>query len=72
MELWTVEEAARYLKMHPETIRRKVRENAIPFVRLGRWIRFRKESLDEWIALGCPKRERERSLFEHPGPQQGG
>ncbi len=64
MELWTVEETAHYLKLHPESIRRKVRLKAIPYVRLGRWLRFRKEALDEWIAQGCPTQQQQPSLFQ--------
>ena len=64
MELWTVAETAHYLKQHPETIRRKVRERAIPYVRLGRWLRFRKEVIDEWIAQGCPSQQQQPSLFD--------
>lgn len=64
MELWTVDEAANYLKLHPETIRRKAREHAIPSVRLGRWLRFRKEQLDEWIAAGCPTQQTQPTLFD--------
>lgn len=64
MELWTAEEAAVYLKMHPESLRRKVRERKIPSVRIGRWIRFRKEALDEWLARGCPSQDEQPTLFE--------
>ena len=64
MELWTVNEAAAYLKLHPDSIRRKVRLKQLPFVRMGRWLRFRKETLDEWLAQGCPSQAEQPSLFD--------
>lgn len=67
MELWTAEEVATYLKMDPETVRRKAREKAIPSFHLGRWVRFRKEHIDEWIAQGCPSQQEQPSLFEQTG-----
>lgn len=65
MDLLNTTEAAQYLKYHPDTLRRKVRAKEVPAVRIGvgRW-RFRKETLDEWIAQGCPSQEQQPSLFE--------
>ena len=64
MELWTADEAGHYLKMHPESVRRKARQRELPYVRIGRWLRFRKEALDEWIARGCPSQQEQPSLFD--------
>ena len=64
MELWTAEEAGQYLKMHPESVRRKARLRELPTVRMGRWLRFRKETLDEWLAQGCPRQDEQPTLFE--------
>lgn len=64
MRLLTSTEAAEYLSFHPDTLRRKVRSREVPAVRVGgRW-RFRKETLDEWIAQGCPTQEKQPTLFE--------
>jgi excisionase family DNA binding protein len=47
--LMTVEEVAEYLNLHPLTVRRLARENKIPFFKLGRQWRAKRELLDEWI-----------------------
>ena len=70
MELWTLAEAAHYLKRHPEVLRRKAAARQVPAFKLGRDWRFRKEQLDEWIAAGCPSQAEQPGLFDHatPGP----
>lgn len=50
LSLLTTQEAAAYLRIHPETLRRWVAAGLIPCVRVGRTIRFRREALDAWIA----------------------
>ena len=47
--LMTVEEVAEYLQLHPLTVRRLARESKIPFFKLGRQWRAKKELLDQWI-----------------------
>ena len=47
--LMTVEEVAEYLQLHPLTVRRLARENKLPFFKLGRQWRAKRELLDEWI-----------------------
>ena len=47
--LMTVDEVAEYLQLHPLTVRRLARENKIPFFKLGRQWRAKKELLDQWI-----------------------
>jgi excisionase family DNA binding protein len=65
MALLNTLEAAAYLKYHPDTLRRKVRAKQVPAVRIGAGrYRFRKETLDEWIAQGCPSQQQQPSLFE--------
>lgn len=51
-EVLTAEEAAQYLRIHAETLRRKVREGEIPAVKVGRAYRFRKEDLERWLSFG--------------------
>jgi excisionase family DNA binding protein len=49
--LMTSEEAAAYLNVHPDTLRKWVRLGKIPRVPLpgaGKDFRFRRESLDDW------------------------
>ena len=47
--LMTVEEVAEYLQLHPLTVRRLARENKVPFFKLGRQWRAKRELLDQWI-----------------------
>lgn len=64
MELWTTEEAAAYLKLHPEYVRRRTRGGFIPAQKLGREWRYRRERLDAWIDAGCPSQKEQPSLFD--------
>ncbi len=43
-----VTEAAEYLRLHVETVRRMSREGTIPAVKFGRSWRFKVSALDEW------------------------
>jgi excisionase family DNA binding protein len=61
--LMTVEEVAEYLQLHPLTVRRLARENKVPFFKLGRQWRAKKELLDQWIE--------EQSLRNVKDPDQG-
>lgn len=47
-EAYTAEEIAKYLKLHPYTIRRLAREEKIPAFRVGGQWRFRKDEIDTW------------------------
>jgi len=47
-EAYTAEEIAKYLKLHPYTIRRLAREKKIPSFRVGGQWRFRKDEIDNW------------------------
>ena len=48
-ELLTTKEIARYLKLRPETVLRKVRKGEIPAIKMGGRFRFDKEQIDEWL-----------------------
>lgn len=48
METFTVEELAKYLKLHTFTIRRLAREGKIPSFKAGGQWRFRKDEIDSW------------------------
>ncbi len=52
--LITVKEIADYLKVNPATVYRMVRKGGIPAFKVGSEWRFKKESIELWIA------ERER------------
>ena len=61
MELLTTREAARYLRMHPKTLRQKALEGEVPAIRVGgRW-RYPREMLDKWISEGCPSPSEQRT-----------
>lgn len=47
--LMTVEELAAYLNLKPGTIYNRVSQRTIPFEKVGRSVRFRRSTIDEWI-----------------------
>lgn len=51
--LWRYWELGEYVGLSTGTLRRKVREGSIPYVRIrgGRSIRFRKADIDDWLGL---------------------
>ncbi len=51
-KLMRTEEAARYLRIHPETLRKKVRAREIPAFKVGREWRFAKSQLEDWLMYG--------------------
>lgn len=48
-ELLEVDEVARILKMTPDWIYAQVRAGRLPHIRLGRFVRFRRESIEAWL-----------------------
>jgi excisionase family DNA binding protein len=55
-ELLTLEEAANLLRLNPETVRRHVAGGRLPAVKIGRRIRIRRDTIDNF-AGGGPVRE---------------
>jgi len=51
-EILTSEEAARYLRLGLETVKRKARAGEIPAAKIGRQWRFDKAALRRWLADG--------------------
>ena len=47
--IWTSDEAAIYLRIHPRTITRMAKRGEIPSIQIGRLWRFRRCDLDEWL-----------------------
>ena len=47
--LMTLEEVARYLRLHNSTIYRLARAGVIPGVKIGGQWRFNQERVDEWL-----------------------
>jgi excisionase family DNA binding protein len=48
METFTVEEIAKYLKLHEYTIRRLARDGKIPSFKAGGQWRFDKAEIEQW------------------------
>lgn len=48
----TIEEAAEYLKAHPQTIYKMVREGRVQAAKVGREWRIHKETLDNYLKGG--------------------
>ena len=55
MELLTVQETARLLKVTPITIRRHIAAGRLPAVRVGRAVRIRREALGEFVTPVRPE-----------------
>ena len=55
--LLDVQEAAEYLKTTPATLRCRVSRRQVPFVKIGRSVRFRVSDLDKWIDRQAVGRE---------------
>ncbi len=60
--LLEAEEVAEYLGMRTDWVYREVRAGRLPHIRLGRAVRFRRESLDAWLE----SRERGASSGRRP------
>src|SRR3546814_11051676 len=54
----TVAEAARLLKVHPNTVRNLIKAGTIPAARVGRQWRFVDAELVAWISSGYPNAAR--------------
>ncbi len=48
-KLMTLEEAAKYLDIHPGTLYRWAQKKKLPASKIGRIWRFRKERVNEWL-----------------------
>lgn len=48
-QVFTVEEAAKYLKVHEQTVYKMVRSGQLPAVKIGREWRIHKETLDKFL-----------------------
>ena len=47
--LLTVDQAAAYLTVRPGYVRRLVREHRIPYIRVGKFVRFDTDELAAWL-----------------------
>lgn len=44
-----VTEVAEFLHVHVNTVRRLYREDRLPYIRIGRVIRFRRADIEAWL-----------------------
>ena len=49
-KLLTAEEVAAMLRMTPAWIYAQTRKDALPHLRLGRYVRYRRSAITEWLA----------------------
>lgn len=56
-ELLTVEEVAPLLKVRPQWLYAAVKRGDFPHVKVGRYIRFRRVEVEQWIRQGGHTRE---------------
>ena len=47
--LMTIEEVAEYLRFHPSTVYRLVRQGRLPAVKVGKQWRFHRQALEDWL-----------------------
>jgi excisionase family DNA binding protein len=59
--LMTVEETAAYLRLAPWTIRHWVCQKKIPYVRLGRSVRFRRKDMERFVTQNLHGKSDDRS-----------
>jgi excisionase family DNA binding protein len=61
---YTLEEAARILKLHPQTLRRWIRQGKLPARRFGKQFRLRAEDLERAAQPALPEEAEELSHFD--------
>jgi excisionase family DNA binding protein len=47
--LWTVQDVAQYLRLHPNTIYELIRDNKLPMIRVGKSFRIEPSHLKEFL-----------------------
>ena len=57
-DILDVDEAAALLKVSKKTVYNRVKDNTIPYARLGRKLLFHRQSLVQWIAEGGDRANR--------------
>jgi PTS system nitrogen regulatory IIA component len=58
VELMTTKEVARYLKLRPETVLRKVKRGEIPAIKIGGRFRFDTKQIDKWLSHSSTSKKR--------------
>lgn len=58
VELLTTKGVARYLKLRPETVLRKVKRGEIPAIKIGGRFRFDMNQIDKWLSHSSASKKR--------------
>ena len=46
---YTTQEVADLVGLHPETVRREAARGLLPFIRIGRGLRFAESAIQDWL-----------------------
>lgn len=65
--IMTVQELARYLRVHVMTIYRMIRSDGLPAMRVGHSWRFKKDQVDHWLSLRAINSHHEAAGTPRPG-----
>lgn len=49
-QLWTAEQVANFCQVKPSVVKYWVQQGQIPFLRLGKFVRFDPREVSEWVA----------------------
>ncbi len=63
--MMTVEELAKYLKLKPDTIYKKVRKGELPAIKLGKLLRFPRELVDQWVSDQASRTAKAKEVITH-------
>ena len=58
--IMTLDEVAKYLRIHKSTVYRMTKEGKIPAIKIGNQWRFKKNKIDEWLSKQVEKKEKEK------------
>jgi len=56
--IMTLDEVAKYLRIHKSTVYRMTKEGKIPAIKIGNQWRFKKNKIDEWLGKQGDKKEK--------------
>ena len=56
--IMTLDEVAKYLRIHKSTVYRMTKEGKIPAIKIGNQWRFKKNKIDEWLSKQGDRKEK--------------
>ena len=60
--IMTLDEVAKYLRIHKSTVYRMTKEGKIPAIKIGNQWRFKKNKIDEWLGKQGDKKDKDKAL----------